>query len=262
MKKLDENKKVAYFSLVITIIIAIIHIFANSSGLLSEGYFKIFFYLNLGGIAFSGLALVLESRPDTGQVFFFNEPNKIVGISRLPYLLKLLLVGGTLAIVFSFGAISLNSAIIDVPQPFSTERFASVGGAEKLYFQSVQPGWMEEFVIFILTVTTAYGLKTFVIKDQRALPFVFMLAALVGAGVLTFGHGLAYGSDIGAYIGIFSFEFIVQLANLVTGSFISWLPHLVHNGVVSLNFLIAFSIGGTLAHSTILLWRKHNVKTQ
>lgn len=235
--------------------ISIIFILSRANGTLTANYDKVFTPI-VWIITLLWFGIYIFETKVNRRPFFANETMPFSSLSRLPLYSKLLIVGVVLAVIFSLGAIGLKSPIIDVPQPFTEQGFSQVTEYDKVFFQSVIPGFYEESAIFMLVLAIKYiGIMLIGFRNPRSFFLILIIASAVGAGALTQAHRLAYGSDAGAYIGIFTFEFTMQFMNLYSGAFISWIPHIVHNGVVALSFLVAFSIGGT-AFNFMLLRRK------
>ena len=239
----------------ISTILMIIFIFSKATGILTNDYFDIFIWIvvvvtvSLWGISW------METQRQMNKPFFFDEKQPGSGLSQLPLSMKLG-VGVLLALIFSGLAIGLGSPIIDLPQPFTPQALSTATDYDKVFFQSAIPGWFEEAAIFILVTAIKFILMVTIAKNNpRLFLIIILISAGLGAAVLTQAHRVVYGSDSGAYIGIFSFEFVVQFFNLYTGAFISWIPHIFHNGIVSLNFLIAFSLGG-VSLLLLPLWRR------
>ena len=49
----------------------------------------------------------------------------------------------------------------------------------------------------------------------------------------------------------FLFEFVMQMANQLTGFFFSFVPHMLHNAIVVFNSQTVFAVGGSLG---VFLW--------
>jgi len=237
---------------IVSSILLIILVLSNATGILTQGFYTVFRDIAIVVTNLLWIGVLMESQNRFKDVYSFNEVQPDSGLSRMPLYMKVLLVGGILAFVFSAGAIGLKSPIIDVPQPFAQEALALVPETYKVFFQSVIPGFFEEATVFIIAWFVYFTLKLV----SRNFMLNRIIAVVVGASVLTFAHAKAYGSDQAAYLGIFLFEAVVQFFNLYTGGFISWLPHITHNAVVSLNFLVAFSLGGTLIVLPFLFTRR------
>jgi len=174
--------------------------------------------------------------------FMFNEIVKYSKLSKFPLTIKLLLVGGLLVVAFSGGAMALGSSIIDIPQPFSDVGFTQATQYDKIFHQAIIPGFFEEAAIYFIVMLLFFMLK-WLIKSPKSFFIITLIVSMIGAGVLTQGHRVAYGSDQNAYIGVFLFETVVQMGNLYTGAFISWMPHIGHNATVVLFSLYSISLG-------------------
>ena len=241
-----KNSNVAFGLLVSSIAtaISIIFLFSQATGRITQEYFNVFFPIVVGVTIFLWLFVFLETKPKVNSVMGFNEPVPESKLSKLPLIFKLLGIGGALALLFSAGAVGLGSAIIDLPQPFTQQSLALISDGEKIFYQSFVPGFFEEAAIYILYKVLLF--VTVEITGMKALMLKRGATGAIVAGALTYFHIRAYGSDTAAYIGIFSFESIVQFFNIYTGAFLSWIPHIIHNIVVTLNFLSVFSVGGVL----------------
>lgn len=242
----------------ISTILSIIFLFSRATGLITDNYYNVFFPIIVAITLFLWGISYLETKPVVNKPFFFNEKMPYSPLSRMPLVAKLGLIGGLLALVFSLGAVGLGSPVIDLPQPFVQTAYSQVTQYDKLFYQSFIPGFFEEAAIFILASAFKFILfLTLFKRNPKAFLMIVLISSALGALILTQAHRIAYGSDQGAYIGIFIFEFVVQFANLFFGIFVSWIPHIIHNAVVTLNFLVAFSIGG-VALSIIPIRRKKN----
>ncbi|MCD4759810.1 hypothetical protein K8R33_02900 [archaeon] len=259
MKSTLKDKEWGIVISVLATITFIIILFSQSTGLISQNYYQIFFYLSLGVVVLAWLIIFfIERSKKADQIFFFNQKTHFKFFNNFPVRI---LVGLILAFIFSISAFGLGSPIIDLPQPFNQEAFAVVSGTSSeiyfnLMFKAWIPGIFEELGIFLFVCLISYLIiNGFNLKRPSQLIFAYLISSGIGSIILTIAHRLAYGSDVGAYIGIFLFETIVQFSNQLTGGFISWIPHFIHNGVVSLNFLMGFSIGG-VALLLLPIWRK------
>lgn len=235
-------------------IISIIFFFSRSNGLISESYYTAFFPITIGALILTWLVVaIIETKTRTNKIFFFNEKRYQVPFFENTSIK--IMTGLLLAVFFAASAIGLGSAIIDIPQPFNQESFSQVTAFDKFYYQAIHPGFVEELGIFLLVSVLSYIIiLLFNFKRLGQIILAYIISSGIGAGVLTQAHRIVYGSDSGAYLGVFIFEWVVQFFNMLTGSFISWIPHIAHNGVVALNFLVAFSIGGValLGHYFII----------
>lgn len=249
-----KNSRAGILILSLSIVLGGVFLFSKALQSISETYYDVFFPIVLGVTLFWAIALFVE-RYVSNDPFVFNERVPNVIFSRLPYALKLLFFGGLLSLVFSIGAIGLGSPIIDLPQPFTEQALSTVTEMDKIFYQAVIPGFFEESVVYLVVLGIKF-LLMFFIKNKKALLLIMLVSAGIGAAALTQAHRVAYGSNTANYVGVFFFEWVVQFFNLWTGAFISWLPHMVHNGVVVLNFLVGFTLGGALSVG----WRYVNGK--
>lgn len=237
-----KNSRYGLFILLISVILTIAFLFSRANNFLTEQYFNAFFPITIGVTIMFFLINLMEQNGGLSKPFFFNEARPSPIGNNTPLKLS---IGIMLAAVFSIGAIGLGSAIIDLPQPFQQQAFSQVTDYDKIYYQAVIPAFFEEGAIFVITSAVSFlTLSIMRVRKASSILMSYLIAAGVGAAILTQAHRFVYGSDVGAFLGIFIFEFVVQFFNLFTGMFVSWIPHLIHNGVVSLNFLVAFSVGG------------------
>ena len=245
MPSQQNNIRYGLVLLSISVILTFFLLISNANGYLSQQFFDVFFPITIGVTVIWGVLLFLETKNKLRGVFGFNEQVLNSPFSKFPLSVKILVIGGGLAILFSAGAIGLGSPIIDIPQPFTEQAFTQVTDFDKVVYQSVIPGFFEESAIYVIALATKFILFMALGRNPKLLLMIMLIASGVGAFVLTQAHRLVYGSDQGAFIGIFLFSFTVTFFNLYTGAFISWIPHMLHNAVVVLGFLVAFSIGGT-----------------
>lgn len=254
-----KNSNVNYGMIIsaLSTVLSVIFLFSNATGRITADYFNVFFPITVGITLFLWMFTFLETKPKVNALMGFNEQVPESSISKLPLLIKILGIGGVLAAVFSLGAIGIGSSIIDIPQPFTQQALAVIGDTEKIFYQSFIPGFFEEASIYI--IYRAILFVTLLVSGIKGLLVKRLGTGAIAAGILTYFHIRAYGSDSAAYVGIFMFEYIVQLANIMSGAFISWIPHTIHNAVVTLNFMSIFSVGGVLA-MFIPVWvrRKQN----
>lgn len=244
------NKGYGMFIASLITIIFIIITLSNSTGLIQPRYYEIFYYVFLTATVLSWFVVgFLENNKTTDKVFFFSEARPRFPIFDSIY--GKIGAAITLSLMFIAG-LTQGLSFLDVPQPFVQESFSVISEGSQLFykfvFQSLVPGVGEEFVIFISVCVVAYvliellGLK----KTIGQLILSYSIASGVGAFILMLAHREAYGSDVSAYVGIFVFEFVVQFANLITGMFISWIPHVIHNYAVVFVLATGFSIGGVV----------------
>jgi len=249
-----KNNTYGLILLAFIFIISGIFFISRSNGLLSVSYFDVFIWPTIGVIGIVLIANWMEGQQKLNKIFAFNENSLFVKQTPVK-----LLIGIGLAVLFSLGAIGLGSAIIDIPQPFTEQSLSLVSDLDRIYYQSIHPGFVEEALILFLIVQPIKFIGLAFFKwSKKNIILLYLIASAIGAGVLTQAHRIVYGSDNAAILAIFLFETVVQFFNLFTGMFISWIPHIVHNGVVSLNFLVAFSVGGVsfIAPIFIKRWRK------
>jgi len=260
LNKAIKNNTYGFIVLCLGLIIAGIFAFSYSNGKLKAEYFFSFLAPTGAMVLILIFANWAERRQQFNKIFAFNEQTPFMRNTMLK-----LALGLFLAFVFSVGALNLGTTfqstggIIDIPQPFTETGYATVTGVDKAYYQAVHPGFVEETGIYFLIVQPIKFILVmlFAIKRPKLMLLFYLIAAGIGAGVLMQAHRIAYGSDAGAYFGVFLFEFIVQFFNLFSGMFISLIPHIIHNGVVALSFAIAFSIGGVGLHF-YPIWRRKN----
>ena len=238
-------------------IIFIILLYYNAINQLTDHFFKVFFYLGLGSVILSWGSVFVETKINK-KVFVFNEEVPGNKISKFPLAGKLL-IGVGLTLLFSLGAIGLKSPIIDLPPAFTEVAFSQVTQLDKVFNKGFVPGSFEEFTVYTLVILLFFIMKS-VVRNPKKWVILMLFCSFIGAGVLTQGHRLAYGSDTSAYIGVFMFEWVVQFANLYTGAFISWIPHIGHNAVIVLGFMVAFNIGGVMLSTIPIQIKKRRVK--
>jgi hypothetical protein len=215
--------------------------FYNATNILTDHYFKVFFYIGLGCVVLAWGAVFVEKKINK-NVFVFNERVPGSKLSELPLLAKLVFIGGGLTLLFSLGAAGFKNPIIDLPQPYTESAFSQATQGDDLILKSVVPGLKEEFSMYVAALLIFFGLKQ-IVKNPKKWVFLMLIASFIVAGILTNGHRLAYGSDQSAYIGVFMFEWSVQFINFYTGCFLSWIPHIGHNAVIVLTFSVAISYG-------------------
>lgn len=178
----------------------------------------------------------------------------------------LMLAGATGAIfpvpnAFGDGGYSLDSAVIQ-EQMSQVEETYAVSKLEQSYYISLPVGFVEEGIILmlievlVLFMIVPYLFVMLVSRKELKVPawlhiifivfatFIASLGYLVIPGFMD-AHSAAYGANSAAYFKAFIFEFAGQLVNQFTGLFVSWIPHALHNFVVSYFMIAGLSIGGT-----------------
>lgn len=186
------------------------------------------------------------------QAFFIFERNKLrPGSLFLPIPIIIFVLVSALIVAFVLGS---NQAIFQSPDPYaasiatplSAESLAGRGTIENNINGAVIPGLLEEGVIFfaiqathwillaILAIFTAFGGGN--LKDSPGEnPFIWWSLCILSIIIWSIGFAVAHGRFGGnqeALAFAFTFEFTMQLLNQVTGSFLSWIPHIVHNMAV------------------------------
>jgi len=148
-------------------------------------------------------------------------------------------------------------------QVSQVEQAYAVSPLKQAYFISVPVGFVEEGVILVLIdvlvlfMVIAWMLFRFLSKQELKVPavlhiifivFATFVASLGYAAVIpgfADAHSAAYEANSAAYFKAFVFEFTGQLTNQFTGFFVSWIPHALHNFMVSYLMIAGLSIGGT-----------------
>jgi hypothetical protein len=140
------------------------------------------------------------------------------------------------------------------------------------------PGLFEEGPIFFLinTIRFIITLAAALVFYNRTLPLskryaaaranvvilllVIIIAVPIGSTLFMVAHNSAYDLDTTAKVSAFVFEALVQTANVVTGSFISWIPHAIHNALVVFKTQTAFAIGGATAAVFVIPLQRNLVR--
>lgn len=271
MPKLKNFK--LWYSLGIFIILLYLFLeiaFLNyGQGLLSDTFTRVYFYLSLASVVLFGFFMITDftkfvprNSPISFGFIFEDNPISPLAKPRIKFIYRILphLI---LTIIFTITVVSLKSAILPVPEAFNQDVLSSVSDFDNIKYRSIYPGFTEEAVIFGINrifMLIFMTLFAFYMKINKALSFLIssLLSAGIGAFVFVQGHIIAYGYNQAAMFSAFIFEFMVQLANSVTGIFMSWLPHLAHNYVVlAFAYTIVFAIGGYF-NIILPIWRKKN----
>lgn len=262
------------YSLIVTSIVTLLFLniafLGYGLGILRNEFADVYFKILLAGAIVLWLFLIIDftkliprNSPISFGFIYEDNPSRLYGmaipIARvIPHLF--------LAGLFVLSAIGLKSAIVPVPEAFKLDTLSQVDDATKIFYQSVVPGFGEEAVIFgiVCTVTAlVYILLSNILKLRFNKKIMAFLSQIIGCGVGSYifmlGHNMAYGLSESAKISAFIFEFIVQMANQMTGMLLSWLPHMIHNYVVmAFAFTIILSIGAeSFIIAPITRWRKH-----
>lgn len=126
------------------------------------------------------------------------------------------------------------------------------------------PGMYEEgpiffltnIIVFLITFGIAFLFRTPALRTNIA---VFLLAVMIAVTITSFlfmtAHNQSYDMDTTAKVSAYVFEWIVQTANQLTGSFVSWIPHSFHNALVVFKTQTAFAVGAATAVFVIPLQR-------
>lgn len=248
--------------LLLSIFLTIILVLEMGKGVLAKGFIQIYFLLGiLSMVCFSIIIFYdfyrsVKSKNLVADTFFLAEnKSKQRVLSALRFIIPVVF-----ALLVIFFQVGLKSNIIPVPMPYEVGNglsasavLAEHSGASNVFWMSVYPGLFEELSIFVLVSILVFVFTLvwrYLFKYRKAFldPMVLIVNSVVacGVGALVFAkaHGLAYGSQSQLYVSAFIFEFFAQLTNMLTGVFTSWIPHMVHNAVVSAGLLVGLSVGG------------------
>jgi len=249
--------------IVVALFMLAVLVFELGKGVLSSKF--IIIYLSAGSIGVVGFAIFImydyfakrnrsqNVLADIGFVSEHDAKRRILSVVRF----VLPIIFAVLVVVTSVG---LKSQVVPVPIPYAEAATLGVDASlaahstvENILWMSVYPGLFEEMITFIivtllvgvLTLVWRYGFRK---KDAFRDPIVLLvnvpIASAVGALLFSFAHKLAYGTNTQLFVSAWVFEFLAQMINQFTGFFASWIPHMVHNAVVSAGLLVGLSIGG------------------
>lgn len=184
-----------------------------------------------------------------------------------------LLIWGVVTILLGFVVSGVGQSLLPEPinpysalKPLSSEILSTHTTGQNLFYIAFFP-MMEEAMVYGLTLALAFGfLGLFSLlfkKNFFKSKLMFLGSGIFGAGIssalFSWAHGLSYGLDQSAYVSAFFFEFIMQILNLATGLFLSWLPHFVNNAIVVVSLGIGFVIGGSALYVYPLFKKKNEV---
>lgn len=273
--------------LVIAIITLIILGFLyTANAITNEAYFIAYISLGVITVTLSGIIVFYQifDRIRNSQIekslassLFFSDTSKqrILSnpLSRIGAVIIVLLV----LTISTFGL----GQVVNVPNPYSGESLTkSVLESNPIILNLFGVGWVPGFfeelgphvlasmIVLILTVLLPFVF----IRDEnkrreiRSNTLIFLVAAFIGvvfaSALFTYAHNLAYGLNGTAYLQAFIFEATVQFLNQVTGLFISWLPHIMHNSIVVFLKTQSFAIGGTFAAGLVFFNRTMSASLQ
>ncbi len=121
-------------------------------------------------------------------------------------------------------------------------------GAYPGQFEETPIFFLTNIIIFIITFGIAFLVRTPALRTNIVL---FLFAVIIAVSLTSFlfmdAHNSAYDMDTNAKVSAYVFEWIVQAANQVTGTFVSWIPHTLHNSLVVFKTQTAFAVGGVTA---------------
>lgn len=230
------------------------------------GLFSIF----MGVIAFVVDFAVKRLRSDSllAKAFFIFEQSTLRPGSLflpIPFILA-----GIFSLVIVVLVASTSASVFPVANPYSasltldTASLEGKGVVAPLFDGAVVPGVFEEMAIFF-AIQATIGFVLFGIwlllgrrDDLVQHPFIYWFVAIGSIAVWSIGFSLAhgrYGGNSEAFVFAFVFEFVVQTVNQVTGSFVSWIPHVVHNSMVLWNRSFSF-VTFLVIPVAPLLWRR------
>jgi len=250
--------------LLISLLIGISIPFLFTAGIISnETYFSIYGLLGVLAIVGFGLMVLyhvfdtirqspLEAAVASKLFVADTAPERILSnpLARIGSVLALILFL-VLATVLS------PQSLVDVPNPYAAGTVTqTVLDAHplltNLHTVAIIPGFFEEAAIFFLTnaliltltgILLLFGLKSL---TKNLIIFLLLVTISVTATSLLFsvGHHLAYGGNLAASVSAFFFSWLVQFVNQLTGLFLSWIPHFLHNTIVIVKLQSGFVIGG------------------
>lgn len=170
---------------------------------------------------------------------------------------------------------SVLGSSFGVPNPFSSDVLStsvldSHPVVRNLVLVAYYPGLFEEAMVFffvcLLVLAGRQLAKRFFGRDASNNPglllVLFFVSVTIGAALFTAAHATVYGLNEKALVSAFVFSWMVQMANQLTGFFFSFVPHMLHNGIVVFKMQTVFAFGGTVAAflGTPLLWARDCVK--
>lgn len=173
---------------------------------------------------------------------------------------------GLFAFTILLSVTTLKVQIMPIPHPI--EVGFSVSPMTEAYYSSVIPGFYEDFTWGIILPSLIFNFLWLIFflvfkMDVRASMLSFMGIMLIAILISSIGYGLlipgfatahtgAYQENMTAYLSAFFFMFIQSILYAITGLFLP-IAHILHNAIFSLGFVVAFSIGGVVASSLIVL---------
>lgn len=263
MKK-AKTGKIIYTTLIFVIVILLFITLAfqyTANTVTNPTFFIAFGVLGVASFFFALASLIIHvldgkwknpTEEELSETFYASKKNPIfVNLATKIFVIIML-------ILLTSGGVLFLGSLIGVPNPYdATTLSKSVLDQHSTFLNlwntSVYPGWFEELPIFglinILIFLSLLGLGAFFKnKNLRKNLVVIILVSLfcisLGAGLFTAAHSQAYELNSEAYVSAFLFEWVVQAGNQLTGSFISWIPHVFHNALVvyRTQFSVAFGV--------------------
>jgi hypothetical protein len=243
---------------------------AYPRGDISDRYFNLYFMLGVLTILWGVLCFIVDFGKDSGrlsksllgQAFFWFEESPVRPLSwgYLP-----LVVFG-LASIIVLGALAQNGAAFYDPvvagNPYqagaglSQSSLSQHGFFSNIMLGAVVPAVFEEGITAFGIGATAGILvilfAVFVLRNPKAVgsPLLYWPMALISLALWSYLFAIAHGRYEGSQqilLFAFTFEFVVQGLNLLTGSFLSWIPHMLHNAAVVADLQFSSSLLAAIA---------------
>ena len=185
-----NNSNLVYGKILIAIsfILTAFFMFSRANGILNDRFFNVFVWVVIIVTALWVFSYFLETKTNFTELSAYNERIPGSKLSQLSLWQKLFIFGGGLSLLFSLGAIGLNSPIIPVPElssVFTANAASSVTGLDKVMYQSVYPGFKEESGVYFICLGLKFLAMLFILrKNPKLMPIVFLLIAFVGDDML------------------------------------------------------------------------------
>ena len=251
-------------------------------GVLSIRFINVYVILGLIGIVGFAIIIVYDfykkvRRPSivSEALFIADDSPKRRLLNKFKLIIPLLFT--LMIVLFQVG---LKSEIIPVPMPYDVGEGMSVDAVlaehspiTNVFWMSVYPGLFEEMTMFILVtlivalLTLVWLLSGYKHAFSRPMPLLVNvpIASMIGAFFFAGAHKLSYGTQSALYFSAWLFEFLAQMMNQFTGLFTSWIPHMVHNGLIAAGLMVGISIGSYVLASISLFknpWIKKHLEVK
>ena len=255
--KLKNVLDVSWSSIVFVLVLisAITMLFLKTAGIVTnDDFYIVYGLLGLAALIGTGFSILYQGvkKSDGARVFFISASDKFRILSSPIQRLSVVVVVSIVVIIGVFAA----GEFVNVPNPYSAGEVTKSVLDQKpallnAFLIGFYPGIDEELPVFFFInglnlafLFTLSRVNPGIEKNFVVFLMTTMVSVVAGSLLFTVAHLLAYGNNTAAFLSAFVFEFVVQTMNQVTGAFLSFIPHIIHNVMVVFQTQVAFAIGG------------------